>query len=577
MPRGGFLFSRSDSATQLGIDPASLERLAALASTGGFSTIAEEASELAARLSEGRFYLACVGQFKRGKSTLIDALLGETVLPVGVLPLTAVPIVVRYGSERVARIRTATSEWQQVEIGSIEQYVSEADNPENERGVTAVEVFMPSPLLEAGMCLVDTPGLGSVFEISSTSTTAFIPHIDAAVMVLGSDPPISAAEANLAVEIGRHVRDMIFVMNKADRVSDADLAAAKQFATRILRSRLNRSIEIYEISARQVLEEKRSARDWPFFRAALARLAQTSSRQLTYQALKRGTEQVRSQLREGIAEQQNALMRPIEESEDRVRRLSASVERMKRAIEDLGHLMAAEQQRLSQQLSARRESFLAIAQPAGQERLRQRLGGRLERGPAYRRRAMLEARNVARDLVLPWFGDQEEIVALAYARTMDRFHEMANDFLQQLETMDIPQLKHLADRSLEAGELTARSRFQFHDLLHIAEPASPFRYVIDLLMGLIGAQGPIAREACDFLVHLLETNTSRVEGDFERRLAVARRELELGIRHRLTKAGAAANSILDRARDVQAAGQDAVRAELSRLAELKSAIDQVPC
>lgn len=361
------------------MDIASLDRLAALASTGGFPAIAEEARVLADRLSEGRFYLACVGQFKRGKSTLIDALLGEPVLPIGVLPVTAVPIVVRYGSERVARIRTSTSEWRQVEIDSIEQYVSETDNPENEKGVTAVEVFMPSSLLEDGMCLVDTPGIGSVFEDSSASTTAFIPHIDAAIVVLGTDPTISAGEANLAVEIGRHVRDMIFVLNKADRVSDEDLASARQFAVKILRARLNRPIQIYEISARQVLNERTSARDWPLFQAALTRLVLISGRRLTHQALKRGTAQLRSRFREAIAEEQGALVRPLEESEDRLRRLTICIEQMNQAIQDLGNLMAGEQQRLSQQLSARRESFLASALPTGRKRLGQQIGGILER------------------------------------------------------------------------------------------------------------------------------------------------------------------------------------------------------
>lgn len=575
---GVFLFSRSDRTVEPEIDVASLERLAALASTGGFAGIEADARALADRLSEGRFYLACLGQFKRGKSTLIDALLGEPVLPIGVLPVTAVPTVVRYGRERVARVRTGAGEWRQIDVGAIEQYVSEADNPNNERGVTAIEVFMPSSLLEEGMCLVDTPGIDSVFENSTARTRNFIPHIDAAIVVLGADPPISASEANLAAEVARHVKDVIFVMNKADRVSDQDLASARDFAIKILRSRLNRPIEIYEISARQVLDERTSAREWPLFHAALSRLVLTSRRRLTHQSLKHGTAGLRSRLTEAIAEQQDALVRPLEESENRVRRLTDCIAEMNQATQDLGIRMASEQNRLSQQLSARRASFLAVALPEGRNRLEQHLRRMSEHGPYFRRRAMVEARNVARALVLPWLSEQEEIVGLACARTIDRFNEMANDFLRRLTAMAIPQLGHLADTAIEGGQLTAKSSFQFHDLLHIAEPASPFRFLIDLILGFIRASGPIARDADDLLLRLMDTNTSRVEADLEHRLAVARRELELEIRHRLADAGAAASDTLRRARELRASGEDAIQADLDRLSAVKAALfDQVPC
>lgn len=82
-----------------------LERLADLATRAGASPLARDARELSARLAEGRFYVACFGQFKRGKSTLLNALLGEELLPVGVVPVTAVVTVLRHGVQRAARVR----------------------------------------------------------------------------------------------------------------------------------------------------------------------------------------------------------------------------------------------------------------------------------------------------------------------------------------------------------------------------------------------------------------------------------------------------------------------------------------
>jgi hypothetical protein len=58
--------------------------------------------------------------------------------------------------------------------------------------VDGAEVFVPSPLLSSGMCFVDTPGLGSVFTGNTATTQAFIPDIDAALVVVGGDPPLRA-------------------------------------------------------------------------------------------------------------------------------------------------------------------------------------------------------------------------------------------------------------------------------------------------------------------------------------------------------------------------------------------------
>jgi ribosome biogenesis GTPase A len=138
-----------------------LKRLVALARSADAPAIAADAEALATRIAESRFYVAVLGQFKRGKSTLVNALLGEPVLPVGVVPVTTVVTVIRHGEERAARVRLEDDEWHWVEPSTLSEYVSEERNPGNEKHVTGIEVFHPSPLLASGLCLVDTPGVGS--------------------------------------------------------------------------------------------------------------------------------------------------------------------------------------------------------------------------------------------------------------------------------------------------------------------------------------------------------------------------------------------------------------------------------
>jgi GTP-binding protein EngB required for normal cell division len=210
-----------------------LARLEGVARALSAEHIAAEARSLAERVAAGRFYVACIGQFKRGKSTLLNALVGESVLPTGVVPVTAVPTVIRYGEQGSAVVRSRAGTFD-VPLADVAEFVAEENNPGNAKGVEAVEIRLPSAILRGGLCLVDTPGLGSVFEVATEATHAFVPHIDAALVVVGADPPISADEQALVETVAAHVRDIVVVHTKSDRVSAEERAAAIAFTRRVL-------------------------------------------------------------------------------------------------------------------------------------------------------------------------------------------------------------------------------------------------------------------------------------------------------------------------------------------------------
>jgi hypothetical protein len=535
--------------------------------------IVEEAISLAARVAEGRFYLACVGQFKRGKSTLLDALLGEAVLPMGVVPVTALPTIVRHGPEPSARVMVRGSDWNHIDIADLESYVSEEQNPENEKDVTAIEVFLPIELLSTGMCLVDTPGIGSVFEANAAATYNFVPHIDAALVVLGADPPISGDELALVTMISRQVENVLFVLNKADRVTSSELAVAKQFACRVLGERLGRPIEIYEVSAREELDGIHGAREWPAFFAALEHMLSTSGRQLVRLAQQRGGSRLVAWLLNAIEEERRALVDPIAESESRLERLDEYITQSEQAIHDLGLVFTGEQQRLTQRLEQRRQQYLSEILPQARIQLAERTTSVTSHGPSYRRALMQLALDIAREKVIPWLQREEKVVNEEYTSTVERFTSLANEFLAQFATAGVPHLGHVADSIEGCGKLTSRSRFQFHNLLRIARPASPLRHAGDYLCAAFGMERLITWDAENFLVQLLDVNTSRVQGDLENRLAIARKELELATRGVLEKAKDVAHETLERAREIRDAGEPAVKAQLEWFAKLESEIN----
>ena len=547
---------------------AALSQLAELATEFGAEHIASTARRIAERVSEGRFYVACIGQFKRGKSTLLNALIGHSVLPTAVVPVTAVPTIIRHGERLSARLRLQSAMWTNIPVSAVEEYVSEEKNPENAKGVVGVEVFVPSPLLEAGMCLVDTPGIGSVFAGNTATTQAFIPHIDAAIVVIGTDPPLSGDELQLVEAVSQEVHDLLFVLNKADRASEAERSASLEFSLRVLEARLKRTVpRIFEVSALDRLQQNGHEWEWGELVHALEDLVQHSGRSLVRKATDRGIRRAANQLLAVIKEERNALQRPVEESQQRIATLRETIAEGEGAMRDLSALLASEQQRLSQVFVERRKVFLKQAQVLAQEDLQRKLHSVVQRrnGPAYRRDLGHLAQNIARAQLTPWLEGEAKYAEELFCKTCQRFVEYGNDFLQRLANTGIPGLETLPEELRHGQSLPAQSHFYFHVMENVATPASPLLLVSDLVLGGLGLRGGIVRDAQEFLDQLLEVNSSRVQNDVDERVRESRRKLQAEIKGVIREASAIADRALARARAVQAAGAPAVHAELTRL------------
>ncbi len=551
-----------------------LLHLAAVGEKLGAEPVADEARELAARVSEGRFYVACVGQFKRGKSTLINALIGEPVLPTGYIPVTAVPTVIRFGERSHARIRTQDGSWNEIPLSDLNQYVTEELNPENRKGIQGVEAFVPSLLLCSGMCIVDTPGLGSVFTGNSAATQAFIPHIDAALVVVGADPPLAGEELTLVEAVGKQVHELILVLNKADRTTDAERAAAASFTRQVLQKRLQREIgPVFEISAQERAENRGPERDWKRLVEALQLLVDGSGRQLVRAACDRGLQRLSEQLLAIISEERDALQRPIEESERRITLMKQTIAEAERSMRELSFLFMAEQQRLSDLYVDRHKSFFASVVPQANQEFQEALRT-IPRGlgPSYRRCLMREAQKIDRSYVVPWLRPEQEDAEREYRTVALRFVAMGNDFLKRLSGASIPELARMPHAlDAEAG-FRVRSKFTFMEFIEVAQPASPLRWLADLFLGLVGAHKVIQNDARRFLERLLETNSTRVQSDILDRVQESRGRLEVEIRKLLHEVSRIAEQALVRARRVKEDGGPAVQAELNRLDELEQKV-----
>ena len=162
----------------------------------------KQCADLIVKLAEDRFTLAVLGQYKRGKSSLMNAIIGREILPTGVLPLTSAITTLKYGpEERLIISREGSSFPLQLSVDSLSEYVTEKGNPSNQKRILSADVELPVPLLRRGIEFVDTPGVGSAITANTAITYDFLLKCDAAIFVTGVDTPMSSIELSFLSEI----------------------------------------------------------------------------------------------------------------------------------------------------------------------------------------------------------------------------------------------------------------------------------------------------------------------------------------------------------------------------------------
>ena len=233
-----------------------LGRLAPLLPPAGQARLASARE----RLRDGRLRVLVAGDTKRGKSTLVNALLDREILPVGVLPLTSVTTTVLAGhADSVDVLFLDGRSETYAGFGALPDFATEAGNPANVRGVAAVAVRTAHPLLAAGLELVDTPGIGSVHEHNSAEARKAVADMDLAIFVVSAAPPVSAEELEFLREVSGLAVETIAVLTKVDLLDPAELEAVTGFTATVLAGTLGRSVPIYPTSARHALQAKASA------------------------------------------------------------------------------------------------------------------------------------------------------------------------------------------------------------------------------------------------------------------------------------------------------------------------------
>lgn len=199
----------------------------------------EYCDSILAPLTTGVFRIVVMGEVKKGKSTLINTLLGRPrLLPVEVDVATSTIFKITYGlKERVTVFFNEESEREPLEIAvkEIEDFGTELGNPSNEKQVDFIAIELPLVFLKDGVCLIDTPGVGGLFRRHRNITFEYAPKADLIIFVVDSvESVIGKEEVDFLKELKQQNPYIVFVQTKTDMATSDQVNAIKERNLQIL-------------------------------------------------------------------------------------------------------------------------------------------------------------------------------------------------------------------------------------------------------------------------------------------------------------------------------------------------------
>lgn len=211
--------------------------------------------EILKRMANDNFNVAIVGEFKRGKSTVINALLGKNILPVDVLPTTATLNKITYNVAPFVTVEYKDGRKEQIGIEELDNYVTKLTRESEERAKTIKEavVYYPINYCKNGVTIIDTPGLNDDAAMTEV-TMSVLPTIDAALMVIMAQAPFSESERDfleskiITSDLGR----VLFVVTGIDLLDEEDVdRVLENIKRRIQEHVLKKAESVYGVDSRE--------------------------------------------------------------------------------------------------------------------------------------------------------------------------------------------------------------------------------------------------------------------------------------------------------------------------------------
>ena len=499
------------------------------------------------KLEEEAFNLVVLGQFKRGKSTFINALLGQKILPAAIVPLTSVVTILRYGQKLKVEVQYLSGRIEEVDLAALPSFITERENPQNKKRVKEVTVFHPSEYLRGGVRIIDTPGTGSVYSHNTEAAYAYRPYVDAGIFVVSVDPPLSKSEHLFLKDIREFADKVFFVLNKIDQVDDGDRQESLQFTTRVVEEEVGAGkVRIYPVSARRALEAKISG-DKEML--ALSLLPEFENQLLDFLAREKGEVFLRSVVNnllnlisdETISFQleQEAVKLPLEELETKIARFEQEMKEIAKDRENNQFLLKGHLGKITSGLDEEIQGFKKDKLPGLRQGLEDKYMELVRRGSGGLRE---ELQQFVFDSIKETFNPFRRRIAEKISSRLEEAHgEFArkiNTIIERILTLtgDIFELKLKPFTTVEG--LSKKSDFYFLlkddpvglELIQLAATSAIPQFL---------AKKIILRGMKESMAELLDRHCGRVRYDLVNRVANTVRDFQNALNEKidLTLAG----------------------------------------
>jgi GTP-binding protein EngB required for normal cell division len=220
--------------------------------------------------SQAEVSVAVVGRFKAGKSSFLNHLLNRSLLPVGVVPVTAVIVEIRYGPTERATVHFLDGRFQEVPVDRVAPFISERENPANAKGVSIITVELPGLEHYRGLKFVDTPGLESSLAHNTEEALQWLPNVGLALMTVSVDPPLSQQDLELLQRLHRFTPRVTVLLTKVDLLTPEERSEVITFVQERLAQSFDTAPRVIPYSIRPAYEDLKTSLEQEVLQPLLA-------------------------------------------------------------------------------------------------------------------------------------------------------------------------------------------------------------------------------------------------------------------------------------------------------------------
>ncbi len=527
------------------------------------------------KLEEEAFNLVVLGQFKRGKSTFINALLGEGLLPTAITPLTSVVTILRYGPKLKVEVEYLSGRLEEIDIAGLAAFITERENPQNKKEVKEVTVFYPSQYLKGGVRIIDTPGAGSVYSHNTEAAYAYLPYADAGIFVVSADPPLSRSEHQFLKDVREFMDKVFFVLNKIDQVSDSDQKESLEFTSRIIEEEVGPGkVRIYPLSARWALEGKKTGDDLLLGRSLLPEFERQL---LDFLAREKGRvflQSVVNNLLKLISDEtisfqleQEAIKLPLQELKTKIERFEQEMKEIAKDWENTQFLLKGHLGKTISGLDEEIFGFKRENSPALQRELAEEYLRLVNRGAGGLREQLEQfVFDRIRETFNPWRQQLSEKISSRLEDAHGEFARKTNEIIERILTLtsDIFELKLKPFTSVEG--LSKKSDFYFMlkddpvglELVQLAATSALPSFI---------AKKMILKSMKESVAELLDRHCGRVRYDLVNRITKTMKDFQTSLNEKTDLTLTGIRISFQKAMALHQAGKNNVEKSLGELSE----------